>query len=146
MTITKLSTLISSILLTSTAFGATFTVTSTADPAIVNPANCTAPSASCTLRDALAAADQDPLHDHVQFDVHDTIHITRGLQALHPVTIDGGGDTQVRVHQGYSIAILPDFFGDRVNVNRTVMQHLYTVIVLQCLVVVATRSITLTGE
>jgi CSLREA domain-containing protein len=87
---------------------ATFTVTSTDDPVVVDINNCTSPNLACSLREALAAADADTSSDIVVFDVDDTIHLTRMLVVSQPVTIDGGGDTVVRVHQGYDVTRLPD--------------------------------------
>lgn len=86
----------------------TYTVTSTEDPEVADPANCTSPGPACTLRDALAAADLDPDHDVVVFDVGDTIYLKQKLIVQSPVTIDGGGTATVRVDQGYVITVLPD--------------------------------------
>ena len=85
-----------------------FIVNSTNDPASGNPAACTVGSDSCSLRDALAAADLDDAMDSVVFDVDGPIYLNKPLIAENPVSIDGGGDTLVRVHQGYSIVTLPD--------------------------------------
>ena len=93
--------------LPATGLASTFTVNTTTDPATPAPSNCTTEGAACSLRDALAAADLAPDHDQVVFDVDDTIYLTRSLVAQHPVTIDGGGVTTIRVHQGYNIAQLP---------------------------------------
>lgn len=89
-----------------------FTVNSTADPAFGDPLNCGAGAPACTLRDALAAADQTALHDTVVFAVESPIYLARQLVVEEPVTIDGGGGTTVRVHQGYTVLTLPDVFGD----------------------------------
>ena len=85
-----------------------FTVNSAADPLASDPLNCAAGSTDCTLRDALAAADATPLMDTIVFAVDETIYLQKALTANTPVAIDGGGDTVLRVHQGYSIATLPD--------------------------------------
>jgi CSLREA domain-containing protein len=85
-----------------------FTVNSTADPALGDPLNCTAGAPACTLRDALAAADATPQPDSIAFSVSGTIYLGQALVATQPVTIDGGGNTVVRVAQGYSIAVLED--------------------------------------
>jgi CSLREA domain-containing protein len=85
-----------------------FTVDTTIDPDIVDPSNCTAGLQPCSLREALAAADQTAEHDVVVFSVGDPVYITRKLTVYQPVTIDGGGMTTVRVHQGYTIKTLPD--------------------------------------
>ncbi len=71
-----------SLLLTSTSFAETYTVNSTDDPQLVNPANCMTPMLACSLRDALAAADQSMLHDTVEFEIDGTIYLTRPLAAI----------------------------------------------------------------
>lgn len=93
---------------------ATFIVNSTNDPDTGNPANCSAPAnpSICTLRDALAAADVSPDMDTVEFDVKDTIHLLKQLTVEHPVGINGGKGTGVRVHQEYEVVIQPDRFDD----------------------------------
>jgi parallel beta-helix repeat protein len=93
---------------------AQFTVNSTADPAVGDPSNCSVGTATCTFRDALAAADQTPDFDSVVFDLSKDIYLNKALTALHPVVIDGGGTTTLRIAQGYNVVTLPDhpFFGD----------------------------------
>ncbi len=94
----------------------TYTVNNTGDPEVGNPANCSAPAnlSLCTLRDALAAADQAADPDTVEFKVKDTIFLNKSLTANHPVTINGNKKTVLRVNQGYIVKILPDrpVFGD----------------------------------
>lgn len=101
-----------------------FIVNTTTDPDIVDPANCTVGSQSCSLREALAAADETAQHDTVVFNVDDPIFLTRKLTVVESVTIDGGGDTLIGIHQGYSIKTLPDrpAFG---NVDLPVLQPTY---------------------
>ncbi len=90
----------------------TFTVNDTSDPEIGDPRNCKRATASCSLRDALAAADQSPTLDRIEFDVDGaTIYLTSQLVAEHPVAIDGGMDkTIVRVDQRYELTVLTDRF------------------------------------
>lgn len=85
-----------------------FTVDTTIDPDFVDASNCMYASGACSLRDALAAADETPGDDNVDFDVDDTIYLTRKLTVNEKVTIDGGDGTIVRVDQGYEIKTLPD--------------------------------------
>jgi CSLREA domain-containing protein len=109
--LTRLSTAVALLLcarFVATISAATFTVNSTDDPAIVDPSNCKLPGLSCSLREALAAADETTQADSVVFAVDGPIHLTRRLTAVEAVTIDGGGTTTVRVHQGYTIAMLQD--------------------------------------
>lgn len=123
----KYALLFSSVLLAAmplTGMAATFTVNTETDPVTPASANCTTPGAACSLRDALAAADMAPDHDQVLFDVKDTIYLTRALVAAHPVTIDGGGKAQVRVHQGYNIAQLP--FGESGDLLPTLQPVYYS--------------------
>ena len=87
-----------------------FTVNSSADPVIVVPANCLSANLDCSLRDALAAADQVAGYDSIVFDIDDPIYLTRKLISHTPVSIDGGKNTEIRVHQGYEIVTLPDVF------------------------------------
>jgi CSLREA domain-containing protein len=111
MSLNKLTILITALLLASTGSAATFTVNTTADPQVVNAGNCTHALQACSLREALAAADQSALHDTIEFEIDGTIHLTRPLSAAQPVTIDGGEDkTVIRVHQGYNIVTLTDVF------------------------------------
>jgi CSLREA domain-containing protein len=85
-----------------------FLVNSTDDPSVGNPAACVAGSTSCSLRDALAAADSTPHMDTIIFDVPDTIYLQKALTANTPVEIDGGGNTTIRVDQRYAITTLED--------------------------------------
>jgi hypothetical protein len=93
-----------------TALAATFTVNSTEDPDAtdVDSANCSVPNQTCSLREALAAADEFGDLDTIVFDVSGPVHLKRGLIAVEPVVIDGGGTTTVRVDQGYVITTLAD--------------------------------------
>lgn len=106
--LTSLFALYALIAVSGPVFGATFTVTSTEDPEVINVANCTTPGPECTLREALAASDADPGADTVVFDVEGPVYLTRMLTVEYPVIIDGGGATVIRVDQGYEITILPD--------------------------------------
>ncbi len=115
ITVTKLRLMIATTLLFGTAvpgaaLAATFTVNSTADPDTGNPANCSGPAPDCSLRDALAAAEADAGFDTIVFAVSDTIYLRQRLAANHPVGIDGGGGTTLRVHQDYDVVIQPDRF------------------------------------
>lgn len=109
----KLSTLVPAFVLattTSSLLAETFTVTSPADPVTPQATNCSAAASACTLRDALAAADSTAEPDRIVFDIDEPIYLTRRLTAQTPVRIEGGKNTQLRVHQGYTIATLPDRF------------------------------------
>ena len=86
---------------------ATLTVTTPGDPDVPDGARCTAATANCSLRDALAAADATPAHDLIVFDVNDPIYLKRKLSAQTPVTLDGAGVTRIRIDQGYDILTLP---------------------------------------
>jgi len=88
------------------------TVNTATDPETVDSSNCTTATQACSFREALAAADETPGHDSIIFDVDEPIYITRKLTANSPVSIDGNRDTLIRVHQGYNIAVLPDFRRD----------------------------------
>lgn len=102
--------LASAVVLSSEAMAATIVVNDTGDPATGNPANC---PAHCTLRDALAAADLTPTLDKIRFNITGTIYIKKQLIAHTPVDIDGGAKgTTIRIIQGYTIATLPDRFGN----------------------------------
>lgn len=94
------------------ALAETFVVNSTADPDTGNPANCAGPASDCSFRDAIAAADVAADLDEIAFDVKDTIYLRKQLIAQQPVLINGltanGKKTAVRVHQGYTVAMLPD--------------------------------------
>ncbi len=93
-----------------------FTVNSPVDPAVADPANCagSAQPASCSFRDALAAADQTTDIDSIVFNVKQTIYLRKQLTAEQPVNIDGAANgkskTVVRVHQGYTTVMLADRF------------------------------------
>jgi CSLREA domain-containing protein len=89
-------------------FAGTFTVTSTDDPEFIDTSNCLSPNLACSLREALAAADLTSEPDVVVFKVDGPIHLTRMVTVANPVIIDGGGETIVRVHQGYEITTLED--------------------------------------
>ena len=89
-----------------------FIVNSTADPDSGDPANCTGAASQCSLRDALAAADAGPNLDTIMFMVDDVIHLRGQLQAVHPVGIEGGSGTTLRVNQDYDVVVQPDRFDD----------------------------------
>lgn len=97
------------------ASAALYTVDSSHDPASGNPAACAGAAGTCSLRDALAAADLDPAMDTIVFDVDDTIYLLKQLTVEFPVEIDGGKGTELRVSQDYQIAIFPDRFDDDEN-------------------------------
>ncbi len=78
------------------AGAAVITVDNTGDPAVGNPANCPAvPAGTCTLRDAIAAADANPGTDTVSVSVG-PISLTNGA-LNHPSTdalvLTGNGNT-----------------------------------------------------
>lgn len=104
---------------------ATYTVRNTDDPDAGDATNCTAQSALCSFRDAIAAADQAPDFDTILFEVDDTIHIKKQLTAIHPVAIEGGKGTAVRIHQGYVVTIMEDRFGPEPRPNVKVLQPTY---------------------
>ena len=92
------------------AWAKTFTVNSTADPAVVKHSNCKNPTRPCSLREALAFADKTKHRDTIRFDVDGPIVLTRKLSAKKAVHIDGGAGTTISIDQGYSITELPDAF------------------------------------
>jgi parallel beta-helix repeat protein len=97
----------------STAHAATFLVNDDWDPDAGVAADCMGgtPGNQCSLRDAIAAADQAPDLDIIQFSIDETIFINKRLLAQTPVAIDGGSKgVTIRVAQGYTVAILPDAF------------------------------------
>lgn len=109
----------------SAALAATYVVTDAGDPNAGNGANCVAGSATCTLRDALAAADGSAAVDKITFDIDETIYLKKQLTAYQPVAIDGGKQkTEIRVDQGHYIALLLDrpAFG---NTILPVLQPMY---------------------
>ena len=103
----------------------TFTVNSTDDPETGDAANCTGLAPDCSLRDALAAAEAYPDLDTIVFAVNDTIHLRKQLVANHPVGIEGGSGTTLRVHQDYEILMQLDRFDDNGDGVREVIQVLH---------------------
>ena len=79
----------------SPAAAATVTVDSTGDPAVGNPANCPAvPAGTCTLRDAIVAADAGAGADTVSVAVG-PIALTQGTlvhASASPLTVNGNGN------------------------------------------------------
>lgn len=98
------------------------TVNTTSDPDVVVSSNCTTAWQDCSLREALAAADETSEHDTIVFEVDGPIYLTRKLTANTSVTIDGYKDTVVRVHQGYNVVTLPDKYSED---NVPVLQPTY---------------------
>jgi len=78
------------------AAAAVITVDNTGDPAVANPANCPAvPAGTCTLRDAIAAADANPGADTVSVSVG-PISLTHGglnHASTGALTLTGNGNT-----------------------------------------------------
>lgn len=89
-----------------------YVVNRTDDPATVDSSRCTGTKASaCSLRDALAAADETKNLDTVVFDIDGAIYLTRKLSVTSPVKLDGGPQkTRITITQNYTVTVLEDVF------------------------------------